>query len=362
MKTKPLLFRIFFIILLSSCSKEEESIVPPSVTNYTKEGVLGGTITIKGENFELEKVQVFFDEAKAQIFYLTEKEIQVIVPRTIKRINPILKVINLRTNKSILEDTFLLKKPVIKSFNTDKISFDENLIIYGENFDNNASFIEVYINKEKAEIKHTSHTKIEVHIPYKLTKSALDIQIKAQLQETTINKQVHLKTPVIETVENTSVRLRNTLKITGKYFNPKKEYGEIYINNVKSHFSIHNYTISITIPHGPYTDFKITNITYKTADLETSFNSDVEILNNGILVDYFDQGYFGDFVSYNNKAYSFSSKKVHSSDDLPTVELFEFTETEEIWKKIDDIKYQGYIKEIIFDNDHSIYLLSLIHI
>lgn len=357
MKIHSLLFGLFFIMLLSSCSKNEEPVIlVPSVTNYPKSGVLGELIKIDGKNFQPEKIQVFFDEEKAQLHSFSEDGILFFVPITLKRYNPTLKVINLKTNENILEETFLLKKPVIKGFNTSKISFDENLIINGENFDDNSNFIEVYVNNEKAKIIRADYTKLEIQIPYKINTSSLDIQVKAQLQETAINKQVSLRKPVIETVKNSTIRLRNTLEISGKYFNPRKEYGEIYINDIKSHFTIFNSNIRITVPQGPYKEFKISKITYKTADLETNFTTNVKILDNGILVDYFDQGHFGNFVTYNNKAYAFSSQKVHSSDNNPTVELFEFTETEEKWKKINGIKFRGYIKEMIYDNNHSIYL------
>ena len=91
---------VFFILLtfiLSSCNSEEEKITytPPILVSYPETGLLGQPISFEIENFTPDKLQVFFDLEEAQVNYVSDTKIMVIVPRTIKRSNPTLKIIDL---------------------------------------------------------------------------------------------------------------------------------------------------------------------------------------------------------------------------------------------------------------------------
>ncbi len=350
-KIYPLLF-----VILIACNDETDIIEPtPVISNYDKTGILGGNVTIEGNNFTLNEIAVFFDESKAQITVFSEDKLEVIVPRNLKRYNPVLKVINLQTNKDLLTANFTLKKPTISSYNTDEITFDESLIIYGSNFDIDKNFIEVYVNEKKAKLIYSTNSQIEIQIPYEIYESSLQIKVIAQLQEALSNASLNLKKPVIESVENTTAWLRGQLKIKGKNFNPNNEFGDIYINNVKSHFTASNSEINITVPYGPYSDFYITNITYKTANLESSFDTNLEIGNVGIMVDIIKNIHPIEIFVSNDKAYTFTSAKKNSSDEYPTVEFYEFSGVTEKWTKIEGFEFQGYVNNTAFDNKNTIY-------
>ena len=159
---------ILLICLLNACNPEEAKYIPPTFVNFPDSGLLGQSIVIEVENVEIGKLQVFFDTEETQVNYVSDKEIMVIVPRTIRTNTATLKVIDLNENKTILNKTFSLKKPIISKYSSDKITFNENFTIYGENFDTMKDFIAVSINNENATIINVDYNKIEIQIPNKI--------------------------------------------------------------------------------------------------------------------------------------------------------------------------------------------------
>ncbi|KAB1071347.1 hypothetical protein F6U93_01070 [Tamlana haliotis] len=356
MRFNKLLIILMLTLHVFSCSNDDNDTPPEQlVTKVELNGVLGEKISIQGENFEPNKLQVFFDLEKAQINFLSPELIEVIVPRTLERSNPTIKVINLITNKDILNENFTLRAPKISGFGGNQITFNETLVINGENFDIQKDFVEVYVNDEKAQLIHTNYDQLEVLIPHKITEASLTIKVKSQLQEAISTGLLTLRPPEIQNIINDVAWLRGNLTISGINFNPEYEYGEVFVNGVKSHFSSQNTSLFIDVPLGPYSDFKITNITYSTAGLTTSFDLDVDIENVGVMVDLC-PNLNGDVVVYNNKGYIFTSKKVNSNDTMQTIEMLEFSPETEKWTKVESFGFQGYINNVVFDNDSNIYL------
>lgn len=351
------LILIFILTLcLFSCSNDDNAAPPEQlVTNAELNGILGEKITIEGENFMPNKLQVFFDLEKSQINFLSPELIEITVPRTLKRFNPTLKVINLTTNEDILNETFTLRAPKITGFGENNITFDETLVINGENFDIQEDFVEVYVNDEKAQLIRTNYNQLEVLIPYKITDASLTVKVKSQIQEAISTGQLTLRSPEIKNVTNDIAWLGGNLSISGINFNPVYEFGEVFVNGVKSHFTSQNKSLYIDVPLGPYSDFKITNITYVTAGLTTSFDIDLDIGNVGVMVD-LNANLNSEVVVYNNKGYVFTSEKVNSNDDMPTIELHEFSPETEKWVKVENFGFQGYLNAMVFDNDSNIYL------
>src|SRR5690606_32395811 len=234
------------------------------------------------------KLQVFFDLEQAYLTYFSPTEIRLRVPRSLKRYNPVLKVVNLETNENILNTTFTLKTPQINNYGASEITFDEKLIINGENFDVDKSFVEVFINNEKAQILNVNHNTIEILIPYKIFDANLEVKINAQLQSVISTTPLKIKTPIIEANLTDIIDQYGTrLKVTGLNFNPENQYGEVYLNGVLSDYGSTNSLLDIYVPIGPFTEFKITNITYKTAGLTVSFDVNIDITRPGIMVDGF---------------------------------------------------------------------------
>ncbi|GGF23527.1 IPT/TIG domain-containing protein [Flavobacterium limi] len=349
---------ILLAYVLNACSSsEDKKYISPTIVNFPESGLLGQPITIKIENFEVDKLQVFFDLEKAQINYKSDKEIVVIVPRTIKRNNPTLKIIDLNENKTILEQAFSLKKPIISKYSSDSVTFNETFTIYGENFDTLKDFASVTVNNETATIVNIDYNKIELEIPSKIRTTNLEIKVGSQLQEVTSTLPLSLKSPVILGINNSIVWIGTALIVFGENFNPNKDFGEVFVNGVPSRFQADNNKLTIDTPPGPYKDFKITNITYKTAGLTYSFDCLLNIKNDGILVDHVKDANFQHpaFV-YNNKAYQFKYNDNGSHDFNFTYSLLEFSSTTEKWTEISSFKYTGYLKEAVFDGERYVYL------
>ncbi len=347
---------ILLTIILNSCSSEETKYVPPTLVNFPETGLIGQSIMIQVENVEVGKLQVFFDSEEAQVNYISDKEIMVVVPRTIKTNTPTLKVIDLNENKTILNKIFSLKKPIISKYNSDEVTFNETFTIYGENFDIIKDFITVSVNNENATIINVDYNKIEIQIPNKIKTANLEIKVRAQLQEVTSGLSLQLKLPEIIGINNSSVFIGSELLVFGKNLNPNLEFGEVFINDIRCFFSTLNNKLSITIPPGPYKDFKITNVTYKTAGLSTSFDCEVPIQNYCIMVDdtngYSDQTVF----VHNNKAYQFKYTDNGSYDFNFNYTLLEFSPVTEKWTELSTFSYKGYIDEAVYDGEDSVFI------
>nr|WP_315250264.1 IPT/TIG domain-containing protein [uncultured Flavobacterium sp.] len=349
---------ILLTFILNACSSSEDpKYIPPTLVSFPVNGLLGQPIKIQIENFEVDKLQVFFDLEKAQINYVSDKEIAVIVPRTIKTNNPTLKIIDLNENKTILEQAFSLKKPTISKYSSDSVTFDETFTIYGENFDMLKDFVSVTVNNEIATIISVDYNKIELKIPSKIKTANLEIKVRSQLQEVTSTLPLNLKSPTIFGINNSTVWIGTLLYVFGENFNPNQDLGEVFVNGVQSRFNATNNKLSIETPPGPYKDFKITNITYKTAGLTYSFDCSLNIMNDGILVDYITDGQFQHPVFvYNNKAYQFKYYDNGSHDFNYTYSLLEFSPTTEKWTELSSFKYKGYLEQAVFDGKRYVYL------
>ncbi len=350
------LYTLLVFIILSCSSDDSKSGSIQTISNAPLEGLLGDEITLVGENLESDKLQVFFDLEEAQIISFSPTEIKVRVPRTLERFDPTLKVINLETNEDILNTQFKLKTPKVTAYSSSTITFSERLTIKGENFDINDDFIEVRINSEKAQILSVSHEEIDVYIPFKILDADLEVEVDAQLQHTTSEIDLRLKNPAMEVLLTDAVRGYNSsIQVTGVNFNPVEEFGEVFIDGLPCLYSSGNEGLNIDVPKGPFNEFSIKTITYKTAGLTTTLDVDIEILTPGIMVDHLEDLYGFDVITYNNKAYAFSADTDTEGYGF-RVELHEFTEETEKWRKIEGFGFDGYLNDFAFDNNNSIYL------
>jgi hypothetical protein len=354
-----LLISLTFILISCSSSSEETKYVPPTLVNFPETGLLGQPVKIQIENFQVDKLQVFFDSEEAEVNYVSNSEISVVVPRTIKTNTPTLKVIDLNENKTILEKTFSLKKPIISTYSSDNITFNETFTIYGENFDVLKDFILVTVNNEIATVINTDYNKIEIQIPNKIKTSNLEIKVKAQFQEATSALPLNLKSPAIFGINNSTAWIGTLLYVFGENFNPNQELGEVYINGVPCLFNVSNEKLSIDIPPGPYKDFKISNITYKTAGLSYSFDCDIPIQNNFIMVADTDARSDQTVFVHNNKAYQFKYTENESYDYNFNYTLFEFSSVTEKWTELSTYNYKGIITETVYDGHDTVFIYKL---
>lgn len=361
-QNKVAILFILFAFIFNSCSNTEDpKYVPPTLVAFPESGLLGQPISIKIENFELDQFQVFFDSEEAPVNYISDTEISVIVPRNIKRYNPTLKIIDSKDNKTILEKSFTLKKPVVSKYSSETVTFKETFTIYGENFDVNPDFVSVLVNNEISTIISVDYNKIEIQIPTKITKADLEIKVKSQLQETVSSAALSLKAPVIKSIRNSAVWLQQYLYLNVENVNPDNTLGELFINGVPSnYFEVNGKTIEVIMPPGPYKDFKITNVTYKTAGLTSSYDYEVKILSDFLLVDHIDNADVEHTIfNHNNKAYAFKSVYDVFSSDNRSYTLLEFSPITEKWTELSTFKYSGYIADAVYDGDDTVYLYKM---
>jgi hypothetical protein len=353
---------IFFLlfIVFNSCS-DDTKYIPPTLDNFPTTGLLGQSLLIQVQNIEPNQIQVFFDFEEAEVNYVSDEEIMVVVPRSITTNTPTLKVIDLKENKTILNTTFSLKTPTINSYSSDNITFNETLTLFGENFDIIDDFVSVTVNNINATIINVAYDKIEIQIPTDITTSELQIKVRAQLQEVTSALPLHLKNPLINGIQNTTVWITSQLIVNGQNFNPNYEFGEVYINGVRCYFSSSNNQLSITIPPGPYQDFEITNVTYKTAGLTFSYDCNIPIQNDAILVDHIDNYRLEHTIfEHNGKAYQFAYETNNNLTAPRIYSIFEFSPTTEKWTKLTTFNFSGFINDAVYDGNGSVYLYKLI--
>lgn len=352
---------LFSIFLISGCSNDNasNSDAAAAVVTFPESGLLGKEITIEIANIPVGNLQVFFDYEEAEIDYFSQEAIKVTVPRALTTSTSHLKVIDLTKNKTILDEVFGLKTPVISGLSSGEATFDEVFSLYGENFDDVNADVKVYVNNEPAFIEHTAYNEIQVKLPYNITGSDLQVKVNAQRQDVTAPVALHLRNPQITSVNSqpAGVWLGTQLLVNGLNFNPNQALGIVKVNGVITNFSATNNMLMVDIPIGPFNTFEITNITYTTAGMTTSFNTNLPIRNDGIMVDYDENVGRGSsvFFEHNNKAYHLTFIN-ELGDNTMDYRLFEFSPATEKWSQSSAFAYNGWIADAVFDGNNSLYL------
>jgi hypothetical protein len=348
---------LFLTFIFSSCSSDSED-SSAVIIDYPEQGLLGQAITIQ-LNYVPEggNIQVFFDQEETDVNYLSETEISVVVPRSITTNTPQLKIIDLVTNETILNSTFSLKTPIINSYSVNEITFNQILSIYGENFDVIEDDIKVYVNNKLADIISANYNEVQLMIPFAISNSNLQIKVVAQRQEVNSNIGLQLSSPVISSVTSPTAWITGQLIVTGSNFNPNDQFGQVFLNGVPCYFTASNTQLSITMPPGPFSDFHVNNITYVTAGLTSSYNSNLPIGNDAIMVDYVENtGFQHEIFVHNNKGYNLvylgATPYNPNNDNL----LVEFSPVTEKWTQIYSFHYTGVIADAVYDGNEYLYL------
>ena len=104
-------------------------------------------------------------------------------------------------------------------------------------------------------------------------------------------------------------------------------------------------------------DFKITNVTYKTAGLTFSYDCNIPIQNDAILVDYIDDHRLEHTIfEHNGKAYQFAYETNNNLSAPRIYSIFEFSPTTEKWTKLTTFNFSGFIYDAVYDGNGSVYL------
>jgi len=348
-----LLYVLVCALLFTSCDKSETEPPNPTISKIPS-GRLGDEIVIDGENFELDRLQVFFDNEESQVNYITDTKIKVVIPRTLGRFDPILTIVDLENNNNIVEETFELVTPKITGFDTPEVTFQEQLVVYGENFDTNEAYVSVKVNGTKANIINADYEQLTIRIPEELVDKDLQVSVVAQLQEAVSGMPLTLKQPIITSVTE-DFYPGGSFEIYGDNFHPNAGYGKIVIDGVEASISSSSKnTIRIYTPRGPYQEFHANELTYELAGYELTYDLSSEILGTILLVDENP----GEFVSkttvYNGEAFAYISGE--QVDNGYHYELFKFTKNEQKWAKVPNLEFEGYLNEITTDNSGNLFV------
>lgn len=348
---------LYLIYLMAcSCTGDDSPDTLPTLENFPDSGLLDEPILVEIENAVSGDYQVYFDSHLASLIPVAENQIIITVPRSITRYNPTLTIIDQNTNDTLLNKTFTLKKPEIASYNVEEMTFGENLIIVGANFDVSSEYVSVLVNDKVANVISVTHEQIELQLPEAISSAVLEIKVKAQHQETTSTLPLQLKNPVITNIEYPTAWINGQFVVNGQNFNPNAEFGEVFINGIKCYFTSSLNQLSIDTPPGPYEDFKITNVTYTTAGLTHSFDCDVPIGNDRIMVDYTEHAVFEHTIfEFEGNAYVFKYEFDLNPSADRDYKLLAFSPGTEKWTET-SFNYTGMIADAVFDGNHSVYI------
>lgn len=342
-----------------SCSADDpaNTLPLPTLENFPDSGLLGQSIEVEIDSSLIEQVIVTFDSNVVSVVPIFDNKISVRVPRTITRYNPTLTIVNQNTNDTLLNKTFTLKKPEISGYSAEEVTFGESFKILGANFDIRPEFVTVLVNDLPANVISATHNEIEVQLPEAISTSELEIKVKAQHQETVSTLPLQLKSPIITQIESPAAWINGQFVVNGQHFNPNSEFGEVFVNGIKCYFTSSLNQLHIDIPPGPYKDFKITNVTYTTAGLSHSFDCDVPIGNDRIMVDYSENAVFEHTIfEFNGKAYAFKyNLNVMNPSAARNYKLLAFSPGTEKWTET-GFTFTGMIADAVFDGNQSVYM------
>lgn len=342
---------LFIAFGLSSCSNDNTEVA--AVGLYPESGLLGQQITIQMQHAPVNALQVFFDNEEAEVLYYNGA-IKVRIPRTLTRYNPVMKIIDLTRNVTILQTNFLLKAPVITGFSAPQVTFGEVFTIQGSNFDTEREDIKVFVNDAPAVVGTITYNTIEIFMPTAISTANLQVKVVAQRQATISAVPLQIKAPVISSVSTPYIWLGSVYVVNGQNFNPDAQFGQVTINGIPCDFSATNTRLDIRVPPGPYPDFTVTNITYQTGGLSTSYTTPIPISNDGIMVNYRERSYYTVFV-HNNKAYALTSNQ--GGFNYPYhYTIDEFSPVTEKWTTLSSFEYTGNISDAFYDGQDDLYL------
>lgn len=213
-------------------------------------------------------VRVYFNGVEGSVSEVSGNKVKCTVPYYYEN-----HVANISVNffgKSISTTLkYELLPPIIDSVNPQMVTFRDEIIISGKNFENlDPSYLEVNIDGIKANVISKSKTSLVVQVPDNLTSVTSSIRVVSNLQETIFVNAITLKPPTITSYPD-SVHLLEEIEIRGENFNPINNtvyFGDsIAVNPYVSQYEINKFIVRV--PTGPYSGWQ-TSIKVKTTNDE----------------------------------------------------------------------------------------------
>jgi hypothetical protein len=123
--------------------------------------------------------------------------------------------------------------------------------VYGENFDNDRSYIHVFLNDSEVWGTNFSFDAFKMVVPNDTQQKKLSIKVNAQLQKDCKQDDLELQKPIIQSFPSEVLIGSNSHKLEGQYFNPESKYSKITINDnldTKIEYTYSNENIDVIVP------------------------------------------------------------------------------------------------------------------
>lgn len=345
---------VLFVLSLGSCSVEfeltpDDFITPvvyiPKNILSEKEGLLGQAMQVTGENFILDSLSFYFNDKQTYATYTNKNDLSVKIPRELDEVTSLFKIFLGKKDSLIYSSSFKLKKPKISGYSRSKVTFSEEFSVYGENFDNDRSYISAFLNDQEMWGTNFNFDAFRIIVPNDTQQKKLFIKVNSQLQEDNKQDDLELQEPIIESFPSEVLIGANGHKLEGKYFNPETKYSKITINDnleTKIEYTFSNENIDVIVPYGPYSDFKIRSISYETAGMKVQKEVDIKIISNHIL---YSKTYPVSFISnqfvFNDEFYVISNETDFTVSP-PIHYLWKFDFTTQEWERKEAISLPAF--------------------
>lgn len=198
----------------------------PVINNVSPDSVtFSDTVFIEGRNFNpvLEHNNLYLDEIKMEMTYLSSDSIKFVVPNTLEKANGEFELgITVGGIYEQYENKFVLKAPKINNIFPLNVNYGDTVTISGENFNPVSSLNKLYLNDREIDMFNTTGSSFQFVIPYDLLyeNGEFDIKIITGQQLDIYSSKLKVKAPVINGLSNTNVVVGDTLTIYGSNFNP----------------------------------------------------------------------------------------------------------------------------------------------
>ena len=265
---------------------------------------IGDTLEIKGLNFTSiqNRTKVLFDEEIATVLQSSDTIIRCIVPKTLKKFDPKVKVDLF--SKSADFEAFSLFKPIIESLSATSVSIGDTLTVYGKHFDLENERNSIAIEEKQAEILLSSRDSITFVLPQPLSFSNNTFTLTSQLQDVESELSFSIRPPVISEIP-LSFRSYETIEFTGDEFSSIAEDNIVLFDNHQATVIEASKTkLKVRVPIGPYED-QNPALQIKIMDYVFQFEDNLEFIDTWLLYRELEENHFTHFISNDDSAYIF---------------------------------------------------------
>lgn len=229
-------------------------------------------------------IRIYFNNTRAEINSIASNKISCTVPYFE---GDFISNISLEYFGKKLESSlnFELLKPSITSVSKNEVTFNDELIINGKNFENGYNTnLKVYIDNFEANIIEKSGAVLKVKIPNDVESKTPIIKISSNQQVLEVENLISLKDPIISSYPN-NVKPLDEITLSGENFNPDTRKNTVYFDGAEAQIiSGDANNLKVKVPTGVYEDWEL-SITVEVSEELKSIEYPISILGTAIEVE-----------------------------------------------------------------------------